>query len=138
MSEVTLQGVRAWRQAMLVSIKVSLAFHIQGVCLAIGGERERESSGAPNQPKGLDLRVDGVKRRAHPHLLLERHLRGWREFFIRNLPVRVHIIIVMIGWTGLASWEFEFPWLEFSFPFPGSLTSTFQVGAVTLYRGDSK
>ena len=41
-----------------------------------------------------------------------------REFFIDNLLVRIHYIIVMIRWTGLAPWEFEFP-------FPGSLTSTF-------------
>ena len=41
-----------------------------------------------------------------------------REFCIDNLLVRVHFIIVMIRWTGLAPWEFEFP-------FPGSLTSTF-------------
>ena len=42
--------------------------------------------------------------------------RGWeREFFIDNL---IHFIIVMIRWTGLAPWEF-------GFPFPGSLTSTF-------------
>ena len=42
-----------------------------------------------------------------------------REFFIDNLLVRIHVIIVMIRWTGLAAWEFESP-------FPGSLTSTFQ------------
>jgi len=41
-----------------------------------------------------------------------------REFFIDNLLVRIHFIIVMIWWTGLAPWEFEYP-------FPGSLTSTF-------------
>ena len=50
------------------------------------------------------------------------HDRGWlvaaepheeREFFIDNLPVRIHFIIVMSRWTGLAPWEFEFP-------FPGS------------------
>ena len=41
-----------------------------------------------------------------------------REFFIDNLLVRIHFIIVTIRWTGLAPWEFEFP-------FPGSLTSTF-------------
>jgi len=41
-----------------------------------------------------------------------------REFFIDNLLVRIHFIIVMIRWTGLAPWEFEFP-------FPGSFTSTF-------------
>ena len=41
-----------------------------------------------------------------------------REFFIDNLLVLIHFIVVMIRWTGLAPWEFEFP-------FPGSLTSTF-------------
>jgi len=40
-----------------------------------------------------------------------------REFFIENLLVRIHFIIMMIRWTGLAPWEFE--------RFPGSLTSTF-------------
>jgi len=29
-----------------------------------------------------------------------------REFFIDNLLVRIHFIIVMIRWTGLAPWEF--------------------------------
>ena len=43
-----------------------------------------------------------------------------REFFIDDLLVRLHFIIVMIRWTGLAPWEFESP-------FPGSLTSTFLV-----------
>ena len=38
---------------------------------------------------------------------------GEREFFIDNLLVRIHLIIEMIWWTGLAPWEFEFP-------FPGS------------------
>ena len=40
-----------------------------------------------------------------------------REIFIENLLVRIHFNIVMMRWTGLAPWEFEFP-------FPGSLTST--------------
>ena len=43
---------------------------------------------------------------------------GEREFFINNLLVRIHFIIVMIRWIGLAPWEFEFP-------FPSSLISTF-------------
>ena len=48
-----------------------------------------------------------------------RRVRGReREFSIDNLLVRIHCIIVMIRWTGLAPIEFEFP-------FPGSLTSTF-------------
>ena len=47
-------------------------------------------------------------------------------FFIDNLLVRNHFIILMIRWTGLASWEFEFPC-------PGSLTSTFpQVSILTM------
>ena len=40
-----------------------------------------------------------------------------RELFIDKLLVRSHFIIVLIRWTGLASWQFEFP-------FPGSRTST--------------
>ena len=43
-----------------------------------------------------------------------------REFFIVNLLVRIHFIIEMIRWTGLAPWEFEFP-------FSGSLASTFLI-----------
>ena len=35
--------------------------------------------------------------------------RTEREFFIDNLLVRIHFIIVMITWTDLAPWEFEFP-----------------------------
>jgi len=41
-----------------------------------------------------------------------------RDFFIDNLLVRIHFIIVMIRWTGLVPWEFEFPFL-------GSRTFTF-------------
>jgi len=50
--------------------------------------------------------------------VVEMHLFQEREFFIDNLLVRIHCIIVMIRWTGLAPWEFEFT-------VPGSLTSTF-------------
>jgi len=48
-----------------------------------------------------------------------RYRRGQREreFFIDNLLVRIQFIIEMVWWTGLAPWEFEFP-------FPGSLIST--------------
>ena len=44
-----------------------------------------------------------------------------REFCIDNLLVRIHFIIVMIRWTGLALWGFEVPSL-------GSLALIFQVG----------
>ena len=40
------------------------------------------------------------------------------ELVIDNLLVRIYIIIEMIRWTGLAPWEFEFP-------FPGGLVSSF-------------
>ena len=52
-----------------------------------------------------------------------------REFLIDNLLVRIHFIIVMIRWTGLAPWVLESP-------FPGSLTSTFLIQGMqpdTLY-----
>ena len=49
---------------------------------------------------------------------MAKELSKEREFTIDNLLARVHHIIVMIWWTGLAAWEYEFP-------FPGSLTSTF-------------
>ena len=51
-------------------------------------------------------------------LNLERRLAREIEFFIDNLLVRIHFTIVMIRWTGLAPWEFEFP-------FPGRHISTF-------------
>jgi len=40
-----------------------------------------------------------------------------REIFVDDLLVRIHFIIVMMRWTGLALWEFEFP-------FQGGLIST--------------
>ena len=43
-----------------------------------------------------------------------------KEFFIDNLLVRIHFIIVMIWWTGLALWEFEFH-------FSGSLSSALEL-----------
>ena len=64
-----------------------------------------------------------------PHLEQEQDdrpgLRPEREFFI-NLLVRIHFIIVMIRWTGLAPWEFELP-------VPDSLTSTFLVQVDVFY-----
>jgi len=44
--------------------------------------------------------------------------RRAEERRIDNLLVRIHFIVDMIWWTGLAPWVFEFP-------FPGSLISTF-------------
>jgi len=52
---------------------------------------------------------------------------GKREFGFDNLLVRIHFIIVMTGWTGLAPCEFEFL-------FPSQLTSTLLVAC----RGNAK
>ena len=50
------------------------------------------------------------------------------ESCIDNLLVRTHFITEMICWTGLAPWEFEFP-------FPGSLASTFQAAKIIWVLG---
>jgi len=43
-----------------------------------------------------------------PRASRNRHACSERDFFIDdNLLVRIHFIIVMIRWTGLAPWEFE-------------------------------
>jgi hypothetical protein len=44
--------------------------------------------------------------------------------FSDNLLARIHCIIVMIRWTGLAPWKFEFP-------FPGSLSRSFSTKYVS-------
>ena len=44
-----------------------------------------------------------------------------REFLIDNPLVRIHFIIVLIRWTSLAPFEFEFS-------FPSSLTSAVFIG----------
>jgi hypothetical protein len=67
--------------------------------------------------KYTDLGVRGAANAQRRKELQHRHLTGG-DFFIGNLLVRIHFIIVMIWWTDLAPWDFEFP-------FPGSLTSTF-------------
>ena len=62
-----------------------------------------------------------VARRAHYALIAHPVMTGpqrERELFTDNLLVRIHFIIVMVRWSGLAPWQFEFP-------FPGSLRSTF-------------
>ena len=42
-----------------------------------------------------------------------------REFFIHNLLIRIHFVIEMMWWMGLATWRFEIH-------FQGHLISTFQ------------
>ena len=51
---------------------------------------------------------------------IQQHLHPEGNFFIDNLLVRMHFVVEIIWWTGLAPWEFQFP-------FPGNLKSTFLI-----------
>ena len=44
-------------------------------------------------------------------MMLSRTNPAERHFFIDNLLVRIHCIIVMTRWTGLAPWEFAPAWM---------------------------
>ena len=46
-----------------------------------------------------------LRRSVLPTQLDAIEVRLEREFFIVNLLVRIHYVIVMIRWTGLAPWE---------------------------------
>ena len=57
-------------------------------------------------------------------------LWGWARAHVQQRRCRRDLVVpttesVLIRWTGLAPWDFEFP-------FPGSLTSTFLVGRAHL------
>ena len=74
-----------------------------------------------SESQGLDCRICAI------HVFVrQRSSVCEREFFIDNLLVRIHFIIEMIRWTGLAPWEFEFPFLV-------SLIFTFLVSSVVLH-----
>jgi len=75
--------------------------------------------------KGVGCRVEGVgevityphprRHVRHVHRLVPLRVHGpaEREFFIDNLLVRIHFIIVMIRWTGLAPEAYPHPaWRE--------------------------
>jgi len=49
---------------------------------------------------------------------------GESVFVIDNLLVRIHCIIAMIRWTGLAPWEFEFPFWGWMLSGLGSIWRT--------------
>ena len=55
-----------------------------------------------------------------------------REFFIDNLLVRNHLIIVMMRWTGLAPWGFELT----SYPcVPDSCTASAGYSSIDTHDG---
>ena len=102
---------RRWRRAAIAISATALTVVACVVLLGDGGSRAAlpEASLAEGDRGREDADMSAFQK-WYPE----------RELFIDNLLVRIHFIIVMIRWTGLAPWEFEFP-------FPGSLTSTFLV-----------
>jgi len=90
-------------------------------CSILGPTQSRISPSILEYEKIINLAFLQVLRTAEEELFRQAGRMAGdreREFFIDNPLILIHFIIVMIRWTGLASWEFEFP-------FPGSLTSTF-------------
>ena len=81
----------------------------------------------PARPEGGNCRPNpnAPRRGAARGLHLRGRARVEREFFIDNLLVRIHVILEMFWWIGLAPWEFELP-------FPGSRLSTFLVLSLLL------
>ena len=81
-----------------------------------------EKTGYEKRGRRSALEVVGHRRQEDGAWIIRGHLlrhcqtrplsAAAREFFIGNLLVRIHFIIVMIRWTGLAPWEFEDgPWI---------------------------
>ena len=70
----------------------------------------RLTSAAPRTSQRAQRRLGSVITLVHSHPTAR------ESFFIDILLVQIHLVIVMIRRTGLAS-------LEFEFPFPGSLTA---------------
>jgi len=60
----------------------------------------RDASAIANGPRELHLGLGDKLRTGGAYPAVE------REFYIDNLLVRIHFIIEMIWWTGLAPWEF--------------------------------
>ena len=90
--------------ARLVSSVVGLLRHdLEQVAVQVQvvSNRERPDDSARHW---ADPPLDGQALRPRVRVPVRRHLRK-REFFIDNLLVRIHFIIVMIRWTGLAPWE---------------------------------
>jgi len=93
-------------------------FGVQAWCLMWHAHGPFASREGVARPEALRLR-QMVNSAECPSHAPTNHSHQKREISIDNLLVRIHFIIEMIWWTGLAPWEFEFP-------FPGSHTSTFQ------------
>ena len=92
-----------WIRTSRLSIKKSLS--------AGRGVGPGEPNRHPSGPRGAHGNVNPIPKTSNQKV---------KELLIDNLLVRILFIIVMVRWTGLAPWEFEFP-------FPGSLISTFLV-----------
>ena len=79
-----------------------LVFKALGLCVSLNFRLES------NKEEEKTDRVVLVSLDERERLLARKPVRE-REFFIHKLLVRIHLVIVMIRWTGLAPWEIEFP-----------------------------
>ena len=68
------------------------------------GLRVTKEGGKDQGVGGVEREDEGWLERLLSDQTRDRCLRE-REFFIDNLLVRIHLIVVMIRWTGLAPWE---------------------------------
>ena len=110
------RGALALRRRDVLHLPVCVCVYVcLCVCVCVC-ERERETERARERERERKIETER-------EIESERERERERAFALRrrdvlHLPVRIHFIIVMIRWIGLAPWEFEFP-------SPGSLTSTF-------------
>ena len=88
-------------QSLVTRIKPSLDVSVPNLLEMSGGRTPGSQRCGQNQ-RSCRARPARARRR-RPSSAAE------REIFIDNLLVRIHYIIVMIKWTGLAPWEFVFP-----------------------------
>jgi len=116
---LSLSLARSLSRARFISLSLPLSLSLS-LCLALSLSLPLCLSPEPTPLHETQQSVSHAPRTArHDRIQWSgtRPLQTEREFFIDNLLVRIHFII-MIWWTGLAPWEFEFL-------FSGSLTSTF-------------
>ena len=85
---------------------VTLKPHAQPQIVCLDGKASTDwISGKLGEIKHA-IALNSMKSNSQVPLKSNRQMLTEREFFIDNLLVRIHFIIEMIWWTGLAPWEF--------------------------------
>jgi len=104
-----------WTTSLSSKLNLPHAINFRAVCGAhvVTLRSKMKQRNLRGHTCGYHVGGDAERRRACVFCLVRVRAACQREFVIDNLLVRIHFIIVMIRWTGLAPWVFEFP-------FPGS------------------